>query len=59
MPNPFAKKNPWLSVWLSAANAWAGTARGLVAAEARRQQTALTKAATRTTPRKRRRRKAG
>jgi hypothetical protein len=33
--------NPWMSLWLSAANAWAGEARGLWTAEMRRQQTAL------------------
>jgi len=39
-------KNPWMSLWLSAANKAAGTARGLRTAEARRQQTAATKAMT-------------
>jgi hypothetical protein len=34
-------KNPWMSLWLSAANKAAGTARGLWMAEARRQQQAL------------------
>jgi hypothetical protein len=33
--------NPWLSVWLSAANIWAGAARGFWTAELRRQQTAM------------------
>jgi len=33
--------NPWLSLWLSAANSWAGAARGFWAAELRRQQSAL------------------
>jgi hypothetical protein len=33
--------NPWLSLWLSAANSWAGAARGFWMAEAHRQQTAL------------------
>jgi hypothetical protein len=33
--------NPWLSLWLSAANAWAGAARGFWAAEMQRQQTAM------------------
>jgi hypothetical protein len=36
-------KNPFLSLWLSAANKAAGTARGLWLAEARRQQAALAK----------------
>ncbi len=31
-------KNPWMSVWLSAANTWAGAARGHWSAEVRRQQ---------------------
>ncbi len=34
-------KNPWMSLWLSAANRAAGTARGLWMAEAQRQQRAL------------------
>ena len=34
-------KNPWLSLWLSGANAWAGAARGFWAAEMQRQQTAM------------------
>jgi hypothetical protein len=33
--------NPWMSFWLSAANAWAGAARGFWTAEMRRQQTAV------------------
>jgi hypothetical protein len=36
-----AMKNPWLSLWLSGANAWTGAARGLWAAEAQRAQTAM------------------
>jgi hypothetical protein len=36
-------KNPWMSLWLSAANKAAGTARGLWMAEARRQQQAFAK----------------
>jgi len=31
-------KNPWLSLWLSAANTWAGAARGSWTAEMYRQQ---------------------
>ncbi len=38
MRNPWMKKNPALSLFLSGANAWAGTARGLWMKEARRQQ---------------------
>ncbi len=36
-------KNPWMSLWLSAANKAAGPMRGAVAAEMKRQQTAMTK----------------
>jgi hypothetical protein len=39
-------KNPWLSMWLSATNRAAGTARGLWLAEARRQQNAALKGLT-------------
>lgn len=37
MRNPWTKKNPLLSMWLSGANAVAGSARGRVTAEAKRQ----------------------
>lgn len=47
MANPWTKKNPLMSMWLSAANAWAGAARGVAAAEMGRQRKAATKAATR------------
>jgi hypothetical protein len=33
--------NPWMSLWLSAANTWAGAARSFWTAEMRRQQTAM------------------
>ena len=33
--------NPWLSMWLSAANSWTGAARGCWTAEMHRQQNAL------------------
>jgi hypothetical protein len=33
-------KNPWMSAWLSAANTWSGAARGMAAAETRRNQNA-------------------
>ncbi len=36
-------KNPWMSLWMSAANRAAGTARGLWLAEAGRQRRALAK----------------
>lgn len=38
MANPWTRKNPALSAFLSGANAWAGAARGLWTKEARRQQ---------------------
>lgn len=55
MANPWGKKNPLLSMWLSAANAWAGAARGMMAAEANRRQRAAVKAATRAPVSKKRR----
>jgi hypothetical protein len=47
MTNPWTKKNPLLSMWLSGANALAGKARGAGAAEAKRRQTGLAQQATR------------
>jgi hypothetical protein len=38
--NPWGKKNPFLSMWLSGANAIAGAARSRVSAEAKRQASA-------------------
>lgn len=40
MANPWMKKNPLLSMVLSGANAWAGAARGIMTARAKRQQSA-------------------
>ena len=37
MNNPWLKKNPFMSLWLSAANKVAGTAHAHVAAETKRQ----------------------
>jgi hypothetical protein len=37
MRNPWTSKNPFMSMWLSAANRTAGTARGKATAAARRQ----------------------
>ena len=37
MRNPWLRKNPWLSMWMSGANAVLGAARGRAAVEARRQ----------------------
>jgi len=39
--NPWTKKNPWMSLWLSGANAAMGQARGQVAAAQARQSAAL------------------
>lgn len=35
--------NPWMSLWLSAANSWSGVMRNFWSAEVRRQQTAMQK----------------
>ena len=42
MRNPWIKKNPFMSMWMSGANAMLGAARGRASAEARRQATAMT-----------------
>jgi hypothetical protein len=34
-------RNPWISLWLSAANSWANAMRGYWTAELHRQQTAM------------------
>ena len=47
MSNPFLKKNPFMSMWLSGAHSVANTARGQVAAQARRQSTAAVNSAAR------------
>jgi len=45
MSNPWLKKNPFMSMWLSAANRMAGTLRGQATAQAKRQiSAAVTKA---------------
>jgi len=33
--------NPWMSLWLTAANSWASAVRGFWTAEVHRQQTAM------------------
>lgn len=44
MKNPWTKKNPLLSMWLSGANAITGAARGHIAAAMKRQtRTAMTR----------------
>jgi hypothetical protein len=47
MRNPWIKKKPYLSMWLSASNAAIGAASGHAMAQAKRQQAAASKAATR------------
>ena len=44
MANPWLKKNPFMSMWLSGANSVANTARVRIAAEAKRQTTAAVRA---------------
>lgn len=45
MRNPWLKKNPFLSIWLSGANSIAGSTRGRLGAHARRQvKTAVSEA---------------
>jgi uncharacterized protein YggE len=41
MKNPWLKKNPFLSMWLSGANAVAGSARSRATAQGKRQAKAL------------------
>jgi hypothetical protein len=43
MGNPWLKKNPYLSLWLSGVNAMAGTAQGHARNAARRSATAATR----------------
>jgi hypothetical protein len=47
MSNPWLKKNPFMSMWLSGANSVANRARGRIAAEAKRQSTTAVNKATR------------
>jgi hypothetical protein len=49
MSNPWLKKNPFMSLWLSSANRMAGTLRGQATAQAKRQvKAAVTEAANET-----------
>jgi hypothetical protein len=41
MKNPWLKKNPYMSMWLSGANAMMGPARSRTVAEARRQSATM------------------
>ncbi len=43
MNNPWLKKNPLMSMWLSGANKVAGAARGLAAAAFKREATRVSK----------------
>ncbi|MBB3178813.1 hypothetical protein [Variovorax sp. Sphag1AA] len=45
MSNPWLKKNPLMSMWLSAANSAAGSARGRMTAQARRAGTSAASSA--------------
>jgi hypothetical protein len=47
MSNPWLKKNPFMSMWLTAANQATGSARGQAAGAARRQVAATQAEATR------------
>jgi hypothetical protein len=47
MDNPWTKKNPFLSMFLSSANTAAGRARGLWTQQAKRNQTTAVKQAAR------------
>ena len=40
MSNPWLKKNPFMSMWLSSANSMANTARGKLTSQGKRQTTA-------------------
>lgn len=43
MSNPWLKKNPFMSIWLSEANRMASSMRGQAAAQAKRQMNQMTK----------------
>ena len=47
MSNPWLKKNPFMSMWLSGANSVANSARARIAAEAKRQTTTAVNKASR------------
>lgn len=46
MTNPFLKKNPFMSMWLSGANRAANTARGQLMSQSKRQTSAAVNKAT-------------
>jgi hypothetical protein len=45
MSNPWLKKNPFMSMWLSSANRVAGSMRGRLAGEVKRQSAQATREA--------------
>lgn len=47
MSNPWTKKNPFMSMWLSGANAVIGSARSRVIGEAKRQTSTMAAEGTR------------
>jgi len=47
MSNPWLKKNPFMSLWLSTANRMAGSLRGQATAQVKRQVNAAVSEATR------------
>lgn len=49
MKNPWTRKNPFLSMWLSGANTVMNTARGHAMAQARRETSNLVRQATQQT----------
>ncbi len=58
MANPWLKKNPFMSMWLSAANRVAGSLRSKATAQAKRQvKTAITQATSPPAPKAKPRRK--
>lgn len=58
MTNPWLKKNPFMSMWLSTANRVAGTLRGKATAQAKRQvEAAITEAIAPPAPKDKPRRK--
>jgi hypothetical protein len=46
MKNPWTKKNPFMSMWLSGANSILGSARGHASAQAKRQANSMMKQGT-------------
>jgi hypothetical protein len=55
MRNPWTKRNPAMSIMLSAANAWMGAASGIMQSAIKRQLAARTKTASPAKKKRRRR----